>query len=310
MKISVIGAGNVGGLTAMRLAESAIGDIVLIDIAPGLAAGKILDLEDACACLKLNSNIKGSDNINEIQNSDIIVVTAGFARKPGMSREDLFNKNALVLKDISRKIKLLAPKSIVIIVTNPLDLMTQFALKNIGFSAKKIFGMGVSLDAARFANLISRELQIPPANIEACVIGSHGEGMFPLPRFTYIKGAGLDKIIKDTRVEALITMTIDRGKEIVSLLGSGSAYFAPSAAIADIVKAIANDEKRVLGVSAYVNGEYKIQDICIGLPCVIGRNGIEEIIELALNDLEINTLQLSAIKLKEQYQKLCPTITI
>lgn len=310
MKISIIGAGNVGGLTAMRLAESAIGDIVLIDIAPGLAAGKILDLEDACACLKLNSNIYGPDNINEIQNSDIIVVTAGFARKPGMSREDLFNKNALILKDICKKIKLLAPKSIVIIVTNPLDLMTQFALKNIGFSAKRIFGMGVSLDAARFANLIGRELQIPPANIEACVIGSHGEGMFPLPRFTYIKGSSLDKIINNTRIEALIVRTIDRGKEIVSLLGSGSAYFAPSAAIADIVKAIANDEKRVLGVSAYVNGEYKIQDICIGLPCVIGRNGIEEIIELELNDLEINTLQLSAIKLKEQYQKLCPTITI
>ncbi len=310
MKISIIGAGNVGGLTAMRLAENSIGDIVLIDIAKGLAEGKILDLEDTCACLKLSSNIKGSDNINEIQDSDIIIVTAGFARKPGMSRENLFKKNALILKDICKKIQELAPKSIIIIVTNPLDLMTQFALKNIGFSAKKIFGMGVSLDAARFSNLISRELQIPPVNIETCVIGSHGEGMFPLPRFTKIKGSCLDKIINNNRIEALITRTIDRGKEIVSLIGSGSAYFAPSAAIAEIVKAIVNDEKRVLGVSVYLNGEYKIQDICIGLPCVIGRNGIEEIVELALNDLENNTLQLSALRLKQQYQKLWPTITI
>lgn len=285
----------------MRLAEDTSGDIVLIDIAKGIAQGKNFDLEDTRAILKTNYNIKGCENIDEILDSDIIIVTAGLARKPGMTREDLLNKNALILKGICAKIKSLAANAIVVIVTNPLDLMTQFALEITGFPAKRIFGMGVSLDAARFANLISKELSISPVNIEPIVIGSHGEGMLPLPRFTNIKGISLDKLINNANIEDLTARVIDRGKEIVALLGSGSAYFAPSAAITEIVKAIIHDEKRILGVSAYLNGEYNIQGTCIGVPCVIGRNGIERIIELELNEIETSALQTSALKLKEQY---------
>ncbi len=304
MKISIIGAGNVGGLTAMRLSEITAGDIFLIDIAKGIARGKVFDLEDARAIFKTNFNIQGSENIDDILGSNIIVVTAGLARKPGMTREDLLSKNASILKDICGKIKNLAPEAIVIIVTNPLDLMTQFALQMTGFAAKRIFGMGVSLDAARFANLISKELRISPVNIEPCVIGSHGEGMLPLPRFTNIKGISLDKLISSDAITQLTARTIDRGKEIVSLLGAGSAYFAPSAAILEIVKAIIYDEKRILGVSTYLSGEYNIQSTCIGVPCIIGKNGIEKIIALELNEIENNALQASALKLKEQYSNL------
>ncbi len=304
MKISVIGAGNVGGLTAMRLAQEGLGDIFLLDIAKGIAQGKVLDLEDCRGILKANYSIRGTDDINEIRNSDIIVVTAGLARKPGMTREDLLNKNAGILKDVCLNIKKLAPQSIVIIVTNPLDLMTRLAQQVTGFPVNKVFGMGVTLDASRFANLISKELNVPVNEIEACVIGSHGEGMLPLPRFTKVRGEALDQLINKDKARELTAKTVDRGKEIVSLLGSGSAYFAPSAAIAEIVNSIVKANSRVLGVSAYLNGEYGIKDVCIGLPCRLGKNGIEKIIELALNQEELQALQACASKLKEQYKEI------
>lgn len=304
MKISLIGAGNVGGLTAMRLAQEGAGNVILVDIAKGFAQGKAFDLEDSAAVLKSNYNIKGTDDINEIKDSDIIIVTAGLARKPGMTREDLLNKNALVLKDICLNIKKLAPESIVIIVTNPLDLMTRFALKITGFKAARVFGMGVSLDAARFKNIISKELNVPCVNIDACVIGSHGEGMLPLTRFTTIKGVALDEFSDAKKADELVTRTIGRGKEIVSLLGSGSAYFAPSAAITEMARAIAKDEKRALGASAYLNGEYGIKEACVGVPCRLGKDGIEKIVELDLNREELQALRTCADKLKEQYKSI------
>jgi malate dehydrogenase len=235
MKIAIIGAGNVGSLTAMRLAQEGLGDILLVDIAKGLAHGKALDLEDARPILKYNYNITGTEDINKIKDSDIIVITAGFTRKPGMRREELLDKNTQILRDLSLNIKKLVPRSVVIVVTNPLDLMTYFVLKTTGFNPAKIFGMGISLDTARFTNLISQELNIPHTDIEACIIGTHGEGMLPLPRFTNIKGVTLDEFLDDKKIEVLINKTLGRGLEIVSLLGSGSAYFAPSAAITNIV---------------------------------------------------------------------------
>jgi malate dehydrogenase len=304
MKISIIGAGNVGGLTAMRLAQKGAGEVVLVDITKGLAQGKALDLEDSAAVLKLNYNIKGTDDINEIRDSSVIIVTAGLARQPGMTREDLLNKNALILKAICLDIKKLAPQAILIIVTNPLDLMTRFALKITGFKPNKVLGMGVSLDAARFANLIGKELNAPCTNIDTYVIGSHGEGMLPLTRLTNIKGIALDEFIDINKMQALVTGTIGRGKEIVSLLGSGSAYFAPSAAIADLVRVIVKDQKRTLGVCAYLDGEYGIKDICIGVPCRLGKNGIEKIIELDLNQQELQALKTCADRLKEQYKSI------
>jgi len=294
----------VGSLTAMRLAQEGLGEVVLLDIVKGLAKAKSFDLEDSRHILKLNYNINGSDDINEIKDSDIIVVTAGLARKPGMSREELLSKNASILKEISLNIKKLSPNSILVVVTNPLDLMTYLVLKITGFNPVKVLGMGISLDAARFANLISKELKIPVTDIDACVIGSHGEGMLPLARFTQIKGVTLDEFIDDKKIQDLVKKTVGRGAEIVSLLGNGSAYFAPSAAIAVIVKAIVKDEKRNLGACACLNGEYGLKDICIGVPCRLGKQGIEKIIELDLNKEEEGALLKSAANLKEQYSHI------
>lgn len=286
MKISIIGAGNVGSLAAMRIAGDGLGDVLLIDVVKGLAHGKVLDLEDARPILKCNYHIQGSDDIREAGDSDIVVITAGFARKPGMSREELLAKNAQILKDVCLNIKRLAKGAIVIVVTNPLDIMTLYALRITGFKPGKLFGMGISLDAARFANLIAQELAIPSTDIEALVIGAHGEGMLPLPRFTKVKGVLLDEFIDDKKIESLVKRTIDRGAQIVTSLGAGSAFFAPSAAIAAIVKTIVKDEKRTIGLCCYLNGEYGIKDTCIGVPCRLGKYGIEKVIELDLSQEE------------------------
>lgn len=288
----------------MRIAQEGLQEIFLIDVAKGLALGKAFDLEDAQAILKHNYRIHASEDIAQIRDSDIIVVTAGFARTPGMTREDLLNKNTQILKDICLSIKKLAPESIVVVVTNPLDLMTFFMLKTTGFEPRRVLGMGATLDAARFANLIGQELNVAVSDVTACVIGSHGEGMLPLPRFTTVKGLALDEIMDDAKIETLIQKTFNRGKEIVSLLGRGSAYFAPSAAIAEIVRVIAKDQKRTLGVSAYLNGEYTLKDVCIGVPCRLGKTGIEEIVELDLDNQERQAFCAAAQKLKEQYKSL------
>lgn len=286
MKISIIGAGNVGGLTAMRLAEAGFDDIVLVDVAKGLAQGKAMDLEDAGSVVKYNCRIQGTDNLGAIKDSDIIIVTAGLTRKPGMSREDLVNKNSQIIKEVCQAIKKMCGEAIVIMVTNPLDLMTYLALKITGFKPHKVFGMGASLDAARFAHQISKELNLPVTDIEACVMGSHGEGMLPLPRFTTVKGLALTEMLEEETIKILIKKTLQRGEEIVSLLASGSAYFAPAQAIAAIVKIITKDEKRIIGLSAYINGEYGMKDICIGVLCRLGKDGIEKIIEFDLNKEE------------------------
>ncbi|MFH0762442.1 MAG: malate dehydrogenase [Candidatus Omnitrophota bacterium] len=304
MKISIIGAGNVGSLSALRIAQEGLGDIVLVDIVKGLAKAKAYDLEDARQILKYDYNIEGAEEMSRISGSDIIVVTAGFPRRPGMAREELVNKNAAILKGICLDIKELAPEALVVIVTNPLDLMTYFALKVTGFKPGRLFGMGISLDASRFANLISKELNIPAGGIEATVIGSHGQGMLPLPNHTRIKGIKLDEFMDDKKIEDLLRKTVERGAEIVSLLGAGSAYFAPSAAITQIVRAIAKDEKRILGVCAYLGGEYGIKDTCLGVPCRIGRNGIEQIVELELAAEEREKLHTSAESLRQSIKQL------
>lgn len=304
MKISIIGAGNVGSLTALRLAHENLGEIMLVDIAKGIAKGKSLDLEDARSISKINYQISGTEDISEIKGSDIIVVTAGLARKPGMTREELLAKNAEILKDICLNIKKLAKDAILVIVTNPLDIMTYLALKLTGFKPNKLFGMGISLDSARFANLISKELNLPVTDIDACVIGPHGEGMIPLPGFTNIKGVKLDEFIGDEKIADLTKKTVGRGLEIVSLLGSGSAYFSPSAAIAAIVKAIVKDEKRTIGICTYLNGEYGVKDICIGVPVRLGKNGIEQVIELDLNKEEKEAFLKSAESIRKNLEPL------
>jgi malate dehydrogenase len=295
LKISVIGAGNVGSLAAMRIAGDGLGDVLLIDVVKGLAYGKALDLEDARAILRYNYNIKGSDDINQVKGSDIVVITAGLARKPGMSREELLAKNAQILKEICLNVKNLAKNAVVVIVTNPLDIMTLYALKITGFKPQKLFGMGVSLDAARFANLIAQELGLLCTDVEALVIGAHGETMMPLAGFTKVKGVSLDEFMNEDKIKSLVSRTVGRGAEIVANLGTGSAFFAPSAAIAAIVKTIAKDEKRIIGLCSYLNGEYGIKDTCIGVPCRLGKNGIEQVIELELSQEEKAGLHKSAM---------------
>ncbi|MFA5096131.1 MAG: malate dehydrogenase [Candidatus Omnitrophota bacterium] len=304
MKISIIGAGNVGALSAMRIAQYDLGEIVLVDIARGLARGKALDLEDCRPILKAAYDIKGSDDIENIKGSDIVVITAGLARKPGMTREELLAKNALILREVCLNIRRLAAQAVVIVVTNPLDLLTYFALKATGFPRHKVVGMGISLDGSRFANLVAQELGLKPQDIEALVIGAHGEGMLPLARHTKVKGAGLDALLSKEKVDALVKRTVARGAEIVSYLGSGSAFFAPSAAIAEMVKAIALDEKKVLGGCAYLEGEYGISGICIGVPIRLGKEGIEKVIELDLSKEEQEALLNSAGSIRDLIRQL------
>lgn len=305
MKISIIGAGNVGGTAALRILEQGLSnDIVLFDVVPGLAHGKSLDLADAQALSGRDYKVEGTDNIARIAGSSIVVITAGLARKPGMKREDLLKTNAEIVKGVSLGIKQHCPESVVIVVTNPVDVMTFCALKNTGFGCNRVFGMGISLDASRFANLIALELKVAVSRVKASVIGSHGEKMVPMIRLSQVEGKPLDKMISSDKAIELTNRTIGRGAEIVSSLGSGSAYHAPSAAIADIVKAVARDEKRVIGVCAFLDGEYGLKDICIGVPCKIGRSGAEEVVKLALNEQEQSALEASAVSIREQYKLL------
>ena len=300
MKISVIGAGNVGGLTALRIAQQKLGELMLIDVAPGLAKGKAFDMEDAAPLVGTAYSVTGTEDIAKLAGSDIIVITAGLARKSGMTREDLLAKNAAILGGICSTIKATAPSAIVIIVTNPLDVMTWYAVKLLQFAPGRVFGMGVTLDAARFANIVAGELKVPSTIVRGCVIGSHGEGMLPLPRFSFVGPKPLTEMISDPqRLAAVCAKTVDRGKEIVSLLGSGSAYFAPSAAICQIVRAIARDEKAALAASVYLSGEYGFKDLCLGAPCLIGRNGVEKVIELSLNEEETKAFGASAQSVKQ-----------
>ena len=299
-KVAIIGAGNVGGQAALFLMQQGVRNILLLDVAKGLAKGKALDLEDCASAFKKDCVIEGSDDFSLLKECQIIIVTAGLARKPGMTRDDLLKKNSEIVKDICLKIKEYAHEALVLVVTNPVDLMTCLAAKITGFDNKRVFGMGVSLDSARFANLIHQELEKPVSNINAVVIGSHGQTMVPAPALTQVFGKPLTELLADGSIIKITQATIERGAAIVSHLGSGSAYFAPAAAIADIVKAIINDEKRVIGVCAYLNGEYGVKGLYLGAPARIGKDGIENIIEVQLSTEEKEAFLLSADSIRTQ----------
>ena len=298
-KVAIIGAGNVGALAAMHILEGELADVVLIDIAKEIAKGKSLDLEDSLSALKKDLSVKTTDDFSQIKDADVIVITAGLPRKPGMSREDLLNKNAQIIKEIGLKIKDLNSKAIVIILTNPVDLITQFFHKITNFDTKRLIGFGVSLDSARFANLISQELNVPVSRVDALVIGVHGKGMIPLERFTKVNGKVLSDLADENKVNSLVDATVGRGATIVSHLGSGSAYFAPSAAIFNMVKSILKNDNTQTVASVYLNGQYGLKDIFIGVPIKLGSSGIKEIIQLDLNQKEKETLLKSAEGLKK-----------
>lgn len=299
MRIAIVGAGNVGGLTAMRISEEGIADVVLVDIIKGLSKAKAFDLDDARSIVKHNSFIEGTEAFSKIIGSDIVVVTAGLARRPSMSREDLLKKNYEIVKIVSKNIRELSPNSIVVAVCNPVDIMTYVLLKETGFDKKRVFGMGSSLDSSRFNNLISKKLNVPSSKVKSLVIGSHGKTMIPLPRFSMVDGKSLDQILKKEDIEELVNSTKNRGAEIVSLYGLGSAYFAPSAAILEICRALINKNKETIPVSAYLEGEYGISDVCIGVPAKIDCSGINEIIKLDLNQKEKELFMQSAKSITE-----------
>lgn len=303
-KIAIVGCGNVGGQTALFLVREGPVNVLLLDVIKGLAKGKALDLEDCASVLKHDCNIEGSDDFSLLKDAQIIIITAGLSRKPGMSRDDLLAKNSQIIKDISLKVKKYSSNPIVIVVTNPVDVMTYIVSKVTGLDTKKVFGMGISLDAARFTNFIRSELDVPLANIEAVVLGSHGQTMVPAPHLTEVSGARLERLLDKKIVARLAQETIERGASIVAHLGQGSAYFGPAAAAANIIKAIVKDEKRVIGVCAYVNGEYGIRGLYIGVPARIGKDGVEGIIELELNPQEKTALLKSAESIRQQISQL------
>ncbi len=303
-KIAVIGAGNVGATCAMYLAEANLADVVMVDIIEGVPQGKGLDLTQAGPVRGYNATVLGTNKYSDIKGADIVIMTAGLPRKPGMSREDLLSKNADIIADVAKNIKKYAPNSFVIMVSNPLDLMTFHMQKKTGFPAERVFGQAGVLDSTRFRAFVAMELNVAMTDIQAMVLGGHGDTMVPLPRYTTVAGVPIGELIPKDRIKAISERTAVGGGEIVKLLKTGSAYYAPAAATVDMCRAVFNDEKKVLAASAYLTGEYGIKNIYIGVPVVLGAKGVERIIELKLKKAELDSLQKSAATYKEHLKFL------
>ncbi|MDF1545770.1 MAG: malate dehydrogenase [bacterium] len=298
-KIAVIGAGNVGASCALYLAEANFADIVLVDIVEGTPQGKGLDLTQAGPVRGYNSMVFGTNKFSDIKGADIVIMTAGLPRKPGMTREDLLTKNADIVGSVAKNIKKYAPKSFVIVVSNPLDLMTLHMQKITGFPKNRVIGQAGVLDSIRFRAFIAMELGVAMTDVQAIVLGGHGDTMVPLIKYTTVAGIPISELIPADKIEAMAQRTRMGGGEIVKLLKTGSAFYAPAAASVDMCKAIFNDEKKVLCASAYLTGQYGIKDIYIGVPVILGANGIEKILELKLGKKDLTDLQKSAKTYKE-----------
>ena len=303
-KISIIGAGNVGATLAYLILQAELADVVLYDVAEGMPQGKALDISEAGPLWISSSSITGTNDYAPTAQSDIIVVTAGFPRKPNMSREDLLYANAGVVSEVVERAAALSPAAILIIVTNPADVMAQLSLKISGFNRERVIGMGGILDSARFRTFVAWEAGVSPRDVEALVLGGHGDQMVPMPRYTTVKGVPVTELFSKDRVDALVQRTRDGGAEIISLLKSGSAYYAPAAAIFHMVKSIFCDEKRLLPCSAYLRGEYGMNDVYTGVPVVLGKGGIEKIIEFEFNAQEKADFAKSAATVKALVAKL------
>jgi malate dehydrogenase len=298
-KVTVVGSGNVGATAAHWLASKELGDVVLIDIIEGAPQGKGLDLLQAMPIEKRDSYVVGTNDYAETANSDIVVITAGIPRKPGMSRDDLLNTNFKIMSDVVGKVVQYSPDCILVIVSNPLDAMAQAAYKQSGFSRNRVIGMAGILDSARFRAFIARELDVSVENVTAFVLGGHGDTMVPLPRYSTVAGIPITELMDQATIERLVKRTRDGGAEIVKYLKTGSAYYAPSAAVAEMVEAILKDKKKIVPCAAYLEGEYGIHGLFIGVPCKLGSNGIEKIIEIKLTPEEQAALQKSADSVKE-----------
>lgn len=298
-KVTVIGAGNVGATAAQRLAEKQLCDVVLVDIAQGLPQGKALDLSEAAPIEKHDSKIEGANEYEQSKNSDIVIITAGIPRKPGMSRDDLISTNMRIMKDVTEQVVKHSPNAIIIIVSNPLDAMCHVAFDASGFPKNRVIGMAGVLDSARFRTFIARELDVSVENTHAFVLGGHGDTMVPLPRYSTVAGIPLTELLPADKIESLVQRTRDGGAEIVGLLKTGSAFYAPASAAVEMAEAILKDTKKILPCAALLKGEYGINDLFIGVPVKLGANGIEDIIQIKLTEKEQQALNKSADAVQE-----------
>jgi malate dehydrogenase len=294
MKVTVVGSGFVGQTTAMRILEKGLADVCLIDIVEGLPQGLALDMKEAAPVERYEPRIAGTNDYADTAGSDVVAITAGFPRQPGMSRMDLLGKNAEIVRGVVEHVAPGSPRAIVIVVTNPLDEMTHLAADVSGFPKERVMGMAGVLDSARLRYFIAEELGVSPLAVEAMTLGSHGESMVALPRHATVNGKPLPELVDDATLERLFQRTREGGAEIVALLQKGSAYYAPSASIVQMVTAIANDTREVLPVCAWCAGQYGISDVYVGVPVRLGRGGVEEVVELDLDDEELASLREAA----------------
>src|SRR5271167_2920906 len=298
-KVTIVGAGNVGATSAHWIAAKELADIVLIDVVEGVPQGKGLDLLEAMPIEKRDVHVTGANDYAATAHSDIVVITAGIPRKPGMSRDDLLHTNYKIMSDVVAKVVAQSPEAILIIVSNPLDAMAQAAFKQSGFNRERVIGMAGILDSARFRTFIAEELNVSVENVTAFVLGGHGDTMVPLPRYSTVAGIPITELIAPDRLEQIVQRTRDGGAEIVKYLKTGSAYYAPSAAAVEMTEAILKDKKKILPCAAYLNGEYGIHGLFVGVPVKLGAKGIEQIIEIKLTAEEKAALDKSAAAVKE-----------
>ncbi len=303
-KVTVVGAGNVGATAAQRLVERGIADVVLTDILEGVPQGKALDLLQSGPTEGYNTSIVGTNDYKDIAGSDVVLVTAGFPRQPGMSRSDLLQKNAEIVKGIGENIKQHAPNSIVVTVTNPLDVMTYLMMKVTGFAPNRVVGMAGVLDSARFRTFIAMELKMAATDVDAMVLGGHGDSMVPMTRFSTVYGVSIENLIAPDRLKAIVDRTRNGGAEIVNLLKKGSAYYAPASSAVEMVMAILRDEKRLLPCASFCDGIYGMKDLYIGVPVVLGKGGVEKTIQLNLTKEELAALQESGGKVKADIETM------
>ncbi|HNZ17253.1 MAG TPA: malate dehydrogenase [Candidatus Hydrogenedentes bacterium] len=303
-KIACIGAGNVGATVAQYCLDMQLGDVVLYDIVEGLPQGKALDLTQAGPVRGYSCVATGTNDYRDIAGSNICVVTAGLPRKPGMSRDDLVEKNGTIVAGICENILRYAPESVVIFVTNPLDVMAYLALKKLGYPPRKVVGMAGTLDSARLRSFVAGELGVSMKNVDTMVLGSHGDEMVPLPAYTTVSGVPVTQLMAEDKIEAIVERTRKGGGEIVALLKTGSAYYAPAASVARMVQCILNDERQILPCSAFLTGQYGLKDVFVGVPVRLGEGGVEEIIELDLTTAQTEALHKSAAAVREGIQSL------
>ena len=304
-KITVVGAGNVGATCAQRLAEKELArEVVMIDVVEGVPQGKGLDQWESAPVEGFDTLVVGANDYDAAEGSEVFIVTAGIARKPGMSRDDLLKTNAGIVTQVSEQIKRVAPDSIIVMVSNPLDVMSYVAMKTTGFPRERVIGMAGVLDTARYRSFIALELGVSVEDIQALVLGGHGDTMVPLASYTSVSGIPLAQLLPQEKIDRLVERTRNGGAEIVGYLKTGSAYYAPSSAAVQMVEAIVKDKRRILPCAAWLEGEYGMKDLFLGVPCKLGAGGLQQIVEVALTDAERKALEASADAVRETMRAL------